>query len=353
MNRGIAPMGGEIDEGGMAESGISQHSISGGTMEDVKKCWNTYALDRANSFKPAELTPAKFEKCLSELEKISQSSDRRDPLIIPLMRYKQWNPAEFASLCGQNQTRINALIQRTQPKLSYEGYLLKALDYDPEELKKGINDLKVREKILGELGYDWRPDDTLMNPAWSEKLHFQTGFDTHPKNSTYEYETFSNTQFNLILTDIINFKLTGKLHETVHCQQQNWVPYDTIKPQLLKRKKPEDQRYKRLHLLFDLSHRPVAFQTREQRESLLKPFPILLGSTQITPGRVRNEKVIPSGATLGADIDVMFVRPQDSAAALNWLKANSLAHKISLYSSELLNVKEKKSGCFCFTRGAK
>ncbi len=347
LNRGIAPMGGELNMGGMAELGVNQHSISGGTMADVELCWNRYALDRANSFKPDQLTPAKFEETLSELEKTPQSSEHWDPLVINLMRYKQWNPEEFAKLCGQNQARIDALIKQTQPRLSYPDYLLKALEYDPEEMKKGISDLSAREKILEELGYAWKKDDFFMNQIWTDKWHWQTGLDTHPASENYQYDKFDKAQYSRMLFDIINIKLTGNLHNEVrYLRGDPWIPYDTIQPQLLKRKTPEDQKYKRLHLLFDLSHRPVTFQTREQRESLVKPFPILLGSTRMYGEQIRNERVIPSGAALGTDIDVMIVRPQDSAAAANWLKANSLAHKIALYSSEVLNARPAREISF-------
>lgn len=336
LNRGIAPMSGELTWGGMNYNGLSQTSICGGSIDDVDKCWKTYALDRSNSFNPDELTPAKFAETLDELEKTRQTSDRWDLLIISLMRYKQWKPEEFTLLCTQNQARIDALVKRTKPQASYADLLLKALDYDEEKLKKGIDDLKIRKEILEEFDYEWSEKGTLMNSAWSNKWQSLTGLETAPGCATYPDEEFSKSQFEKILADIINIKLTGNLHKEVTCFQRTWNPYNEIHLQLSVRRKPEDTRYKRLHLLFDPAHQPMTFRTLEQKESVLKPFPLLLGSTSADPSSYQYQLYIPSGATLGTDIDVMIVRPQDQVAAAKWLKAHFLAHKIALYSAELL-----------------
>ncbi len=36
-------MGGEINMGGMHTDGVNQHSISGGTLDDIEKCWKEIA----------------------------------------------------------------------------------------------------------------------------------------------------------------------------------------------------------------------------------------------------------------------------------------------------------------------
>ena len=107
LNEGLAPMGGELDKGGMKHNGVNQKSISTETVRNLNRSWN-YASETSNSFQPETYSDPEslFSAILAQLEKLSPNDEDWDQLIIKLNRLKQWNPEAFIALVKKYDSQI-------------------------------------------------------------------------------------------------------------------------------------------------------------------------------------------------------------------------------------------------------
>lgn len=339
LEKGIAPMSGEIRSGGLLRRGVNQKCLSGSAIYEMQRSWSQYA-NESNCHFPAEKyanLPQVFEKSLDALEKMSPDEDAWDSTIITLLRGKQWDPESFQALINQNKGRIDQILQNIAHRCSYrEAAVLKALDWNLEELKEACNDENKRQKIEEELGLspdNWYKDTTgytmrsaifpqwlrVFEESWKIIINMVLKARVHGKNK----------ETNL-------FELQWQLRADQEAEEQLRTLMDT---RIRKNMIPFQKRLQRLALVFSP---PIISLKEAEREMIRTPFPILLASTTSKAKmHFTKTEVVLEKAQLGKEVDLMFVESKHMQTVQNWLISHQLSYKVKVLDAKLIEEMDK------------
>jgi len=370
LEEGIAPMSGEIGLGGMKANGVNQRWISADVIERIDRCWN-YAQHTSRSFEePApELFLERLGKSFESLKDNSPDDDSWDPLMIDLLRLKQWNPEWFAKGCQEHSEEIEALKKNILAKISFrEMWMIELLEHPIEELRAAINNPEVREQVN-------KKYFTLMGgwgfcPWWedSEGSTFLKKILNSEEDCFKKYFKFRYLDLG---ADIVGFRLFGEkeieralelykkpgdkleFHEMYtlsllkQFQKETGLPLtvenvlqkmvrDKLDARLAYNMKPFKKRYERLLKIFDPAPPKVQLGDRERR-LISASYPILLASTKITPMQpVATTEYNFSQGRIGDEIDMMFVPEERMVEAADWLNIHHLQGRVELYPASLV-----------------
>jgi hypothetical protein len=359
LEKGIAPMSGEISKGGLASHGINQTQLSTDTIGGISRCWD-YAQRISHTFDPKEYKNA--EKFF--IGKLYELSDD-DPLswdatLIFLYRLKQWNPLEFELLCQKHADKISALKEgfkaHTCPQ---ETLILKALDYDESKVKLARKNENIRQEIEKE----WPCITKSWNIEWYDKQLWGNRY------SFIGFKSALSLNWNLTREIIYYiFKLKTYTEEEIKeknikekvqnhfCKLQEAralfensdqnldKAMDVLRSIAGKRIKNQTVPYNKVlkrfeRLFFD---KPSVHFSAEDIEHLQKPFPILVASTTSKSSRAHrlNEVNIPQ-AKLGQEIDLMFVCPENLQTMKQWTESHNLDKKVRILDINFLEEAKK------------
>ncbi len=348
LDKGLAPMCGEIFRGGMVQHGINQNRISADTIRNIELCWH-YASNVSNSFE-ANL----FEDCevlfLNFLENIFHPLiGENDSNLVRMFQFKQWKPVEFINLCEKHKGEIqdfrDKIWLRSSPN---EAKLLRALAISNKNIGREMN-VKERSRMW----QDMFPGDLEF---------FTEEYDISWLDGDYDrilsLNFFKSNSLRTQIEAILYIKYHGKKGlETVYDNDENSYTWENIVRQFGKNvtveeildslKKRIDARIKyrnkhlakrilRLEQLFDTQ--PKINFSENDRLQITKPFPILMASTKLPAICVRvDSECNLRKAQLGTDIDLLFVEEPNIPTMQQWLDSQLLLPgKVHVLSSEIL-----------------
>lgn len=377
LDQGIAPMSGEIDKGGMGANGLSQRWISADVIEGIDRCWE-YASHISRSFHAPdpETILRQLGHCLEDLKTARPDHDDWDPLMVRLLRLKQWSPEIFAKFHEEHKEEIEAVKRRifTDPS-SKEAEILEILDLPVEELQKAQEDEEVRKKINDR--YFPSTASWSGNEWWIDRrcLYFLINLlDSEEKGL---YKNFDNpSSFLLLKASVCGFKTSGKqgiekilelkkkdpatmrsfeiyyLDLILRSEQETGLPLtyenflqvqvrDKIEARIRRNMGPIKKRYERLLQILD-PNPPKLLLKEDDKTLITASYPVLLGSTRLKPMKACGcrEYNFPS-AKLGADIDLMFVPEERMQQTRTWLQTHRLDNEIDLYPASLVEEMQK------------
>ncbi len=357
LDCGFAPMSGEIALGGMTPKGVNQRALSTDTIRGFERCWD-YATNISKSFNASEYElneESLFLKNIDFLKSLTSHDDVWDPTIVSLMRLKQWQPDRFEELTKKYINEI-AVLKKTciGRQASSENLILKALDYNVEELQKA----KTPEEIKKEVGAieatfpgvfeafnrKWyvesranRIGRLFLNPCWFDSIN----------------ENLNAIVFNILLARAFGdeelalikaYAAADKFNLNTHYEIQKELGEDFtaeifvnhfVRKKIQESILPSQRRYERLLSLFDVL--PKIRFTERERSLIKNPFPVLLSSTQTKSyGKSDQTEFHLSEATLGKEIDQLFVNIDDMPAMIQWLKDHLLENCVSVKDVTLL-----------------
>jgi len=354
LDRQIAPMSGEIVCGGMRRQGINQRLICGNhPVWGFDESWD-YATKISHSFNPKIDMDETFKKCLNCLP--SPESDEWDPVLIQLLRLKQWDPERFEVLCLENRE----IIERKKKDVLEQGpsgRILKAIDYPIEELQKAKDDSQVRDRIDALFHIKDLYDFFDKHKHWALEC---SGLDViipiFPDSGIVEA---ASLHWARIIHTVFRLRLYGDMgladlrkqahHSKVYLKkhpeakilfakdkQKRFLSPEVIIEKLIREKielriQSFAPRFQRMLKILDYKRSPVQL-TKTDRDQLAHPFPMLLASTQL---KENNQKeAYPSEvsqARFGKDIDLIFVPSEHTTETEDWLKSNNLETQVAVY----------------------
>ncbi len=323
LQNGIAPMSGEISCGGMDVQGTNQNSISALPIEGANKSWEDYAKKKMYHFpvEKYENIETTFVADLESLKSLSPADDKWDTVIVSLLRSKQWNPKGFAELCKKYENQIKQVIQAGIEKSSLrENSILKALDWDLDDLRAACTDETKRKAIEKELGsfneddsFDWYKNDKggslrLISTYFINDLNFHWKTIVHV---ILKVKLKSKDHWDIADVNAIRKNLNLRI-------QKNLIPYK--------------RRFERLQMAFE---RPPAVNLTEQDRAMIQsPFPILFASTK-TKGKSHIKELSVKSAQLEKDINIIFVDKQNISTMNQWLR-NQDIHTVQVLDAKYL-----------------
>lgn len=362
LNKGLAPMSGEISGGGMAPLvGFNQRGISTDTIQGLERCWRYACTDSLSSHFNVETyqdSEGFFKESLNALSRISLDNSRWDATLIDMTRLKQWQPEEFKRLCQLHAEKITALKTDVYSSSSLcETKALQLLNTSHEELQEYAR--TKNEDFVKRYN---------LNDDWSEKNMDSYGLDQLPSQFMGHGTTWRHNH-NII----IHMKLFGKeflddLKLQLIDKPADWKKWEKLDEKLddvllwnkLTRKCGDNleintiidkfirdklentiknnnrliqNRLDRLERLFDGTTKVEL--SEQERQMILQPFPILFGSTSKKANQNSSEYTIKE-ARLGVDIDQIYVKSENMAQMQNYLKENNLDNIVSLMDASLV-----------------
>lgn len=342
LQLGRAPMGGELRSGGMFVEGVNQTKISAVSIEDIGRAWNQYATNLSFKFsaeKYEDFEPA-FLCGLESLMSLSPDDHTWDEAIIFLLRAKQWNPEEFTALCSKHCQKIEELKEKIIQRCSYrEHNILKALDWDLQELRLAIGDEEQIRSIETRLGI--QNDTKCVRPGqnWFDDTR---GIISLCTACGAQFMNRIDDNWQTLITIILKARLHGKIQGPNEFEQQLNIRMHKEAEQTIRKKMearihknmiPFKKRYQRLLNLFDSP--PQMLLSEQDRSMIVSPFPVLFVSTRTkATAHPSGKEIVIERAQLGKDIDLVFVKPENLLEMQNWLKQFNLEDKVKAYSSE-------------------
>ncbi len=342
LQRGVAPMSGELTSGGLITTGVNQSRISAVPIEDIAEAWNNYANQIQFHFpveKYEDLEPL-FLSNLESLTAISPDDHTWDVIIISLIRAKQWNPNCFEDLCLKYNQKIEELKEKTAQKCSYrEHSILKALDWDLEDLRLACTDEGRRKSVEMELGIESETVAGRQGNNWYDDNDGITSLKTAEQPYLMNH---IDKKWETIVTVILKARIYGKPQGSNEFERQLFIKScekteqtirNLMKERIQMNMIPFENRYRRLLNAFDS---PSSVQlSATDRDMITSPFPILFASTKTkATTRPSGSEIVLECAQLGKDIDLVFVKPENLKEMHDWLKQYELHDKVKVYSSE-------------------
>ncbi len=358
LDRQIAPMSGEITQGGMTPNGVNQTLISGCLAKDINISWN-YADKTSHSFDIHVCIAKEFKSSLDVLMRASPEHDEWDSTLISLLRLKQWDPKEFEQLCFEHRNTIET-IKKESLERSPSKRVLKAIDCPLEELEKAKEDLEAQQRINafigGKNGINWieKPDGKILfecrevffYPKQSVDLLNQSPLKTPSLIKTvFRLRLYGNTELELLREVAPRFEKTEPVKALLAKDKKGRllsaeaIIQRVIREKIELRLKHYHLRYNRMLSIFD---NPPLVQFRDvERQMIALHFPLLLASTHVKPVESYHHEYKIQQAIIGKEIDLFFVKPEHVPAAQDWLKDHNLQERISVYPSTLIDEIEK------------
>lgn len=382
LERGIAPMCGEISCGGMKTNGVNQSRISVDTIEGVERCWS-YATKISHSFNEKnyyvdeyddkfECYDDYFSGTIYELEKLTPNDHVWDQILVDLYRLKQWDPDTFVKLCNKYREKIDTLNERlTTLHSEQEMLVLKALNYDTKKLRQAIDNESTYRELENDfpfMNYDRRTGYSIK--IWGSKDINTSGIMQiemfRPYKDGYWSYDFATKHYMNICYAILHLKLYGQeklidsimRNSTLEDKQNQLKKYDPsgtpqiqkvlenyitpiIQGRMNKNALPYKRRMERFEKLFNEA--PKVRFDNEDLNHLRAPFPILFGSTKQKSREFgRGSEYHISRSRLGKDIDVAFVKEEHVEKIEQWLIKNQLSGSIRVHNfSELDAIKSE------------
>lgn len=348
LDRGIAPMSGEILRGGTRLNGINQRWISADSTENIDRCWK-YATSLSFTFSPPSTEDLKerFFFLLEALSTTKLDSDSLDSTIVDFLRLKQWDPDLFQEQVHTHQEMIAKLLASFTESLSCaELQMLELLEAPLPNLKSPEEIQAINEKYFSDAFnvntlYWWRKENWLRRVfVWLKD----------------DFAAFESRHVEIKVI-ILGFRLFGAENLANRDNETIFLPSDLTLENILQEqfRKPLQARLKAnkgilerrfCRLSETLSSNPPALKLGDRgRELLASAYPVLLGSTKILPLQttVRSEYNFAQ-ALLGKEIDLMFVPNEHLVSAKTWAQEATL--DITIYSSEMVEelIALKKQG---------
>lgn len=256
LQRGIAPMCGEISCGGLSKANaVNQKYLSVETIEGITRCAdyanNVSYSSKSNApkegyvsvktgtpFIPEEWSD-KFinagvktgiirERSIQEsmeesflegiklFQSITPDSANWDPELIKLYQLKQWEPDIFMALCEKHRDKINAIYEAIKQKhSSKEMIVLKALKYDTEKLMNAINDDNVREEVEADFPYLKQFNKSWTNGSVSQYFFSLISPLIYPSKEEYDDGGWNYTfhlDYQKNYKNILSLKMFGQAY---------------------------------------------------------------------------------------------------------------------------------------------
>lgn len=360
LNRGIAPMSGELDYGGMKTYGINQNYLSVETIRAFNRCF-AYASKISHSFDSSKYENAEkiFIEQLKYLKNLSPNNHTWDNCLIKLIRLKQWNLSQFIKLCEKHANTIQQIKDRIIFSSSeHEMLVLKALDYDLDELKQAQTDNKVRNKIKNEF-YPHLDGGFYNNWDGNDKVIQDDSLNCFIIGNKFSHGFESET---MIIWHTIRLRLVGEKELSYlqkYCEKNSddqlaqliWKKIkeragdppdlkvlmdklirEKIQARIKNNMKPFEMRFQRLLQVFNTKSE---IQLNENdRNFIQKPFPMIIASTKMKSQYRSLQEYNIKNATFGKDVDLIFVNKENQSQFADWLKQNSLDQKIQVFGME-------------------
>lgn len=356
LNKGIAPMCGELTKGGMNTDGINQEWISVETIRNLPRSWK-YAASVSNSFNPSKFENAEqfFTETLEHLKKISPDDSSWDVCVISLLQLKQWNPELFKILISKLQESIDQLIHEAVKKTGHlEGKVLETLQYPVEELKKASHDEQSRKEVeskYSNLPYGWYKKEVFSLPiAWILEAKY------------HDYGFIRCGGWHQLICCVIDMRLYGderiqELKESALkdedalrllknlqklCGEEPkssdllQLVKEKIEKRILSKQCSSAKRILRLKAAFNKDINVKI--SEEEKVMITSPFPILIASTKTKCFFLNGDgEAQIASAKWGDEVDVLFVEPKDMLAVKSWLEKQELTNKVQVHSSSLIS----------------
>ncbi len=348
LNDGLAPMSGELKLGGMKVNGANQKALSAETIRNIKRTIDyaegSYQSFVATKFQDPDMV---FKSTLDLLKKSYPADNEWDQHILLLLQLKQWDPDTFERLLKKYASEIQAVLKETSGKLSYqESMIEKAIHYPIEKLRGDHEEVEREFPALADFPNNKWYKASIVNPVHALM---------EAKISSDQYFINANG-WKHILFDVINFRLfqeevleTKKSTDPIHryvwgniedrCGSElnaEIILKKCVSEPLQSRQKMVDgslqMRFERLKSVFE---RPAKVRfSKEEREWIEKPFPVLIASTKSSCQMNGNKEANVTSAILGKEADVILVYEKDITAVRTWLKEHSLEKLVQVHTIE-------------------
>ncbi|MBI5346232.1 MAG: HD domain-containing protein [Chlamydiae bacterium] len=364
LDKGIAPMGGELGMGGMVPDGVSQNQISVETIRDLPRVWK-YAENISNSFNPQIFEEAEtlFKSILDELQKSNPSNGSWEDYLIKLLRLKQWNPELFEQLQKKYSQTIEQIIQEPQKQLFFrESMILEALNYPEAELKQAVSDKAARKKLFEKIPVleEEMREESDWTDSYCNGNDPLCSFVNDKKFTQYDDDIIIRCRFwRRIVCLVIKIRLFGDEYLKNLINPRDWYKEDVAKlksllgdsftiAQFLNKMVREkvENRIKAKSLSSDkiilrlknVFEKNLGIKINEdEKQFITSPFPILVGSTKTKCFfRYETSEANISSAKWGEELDIVFVRNKDLEPMSNWLKMHGLKDKVQIYPIETI-----------------
>ncbi len=356
LNKGIGPMCGELNLGGMAPDGVNQKWISVETIRDLYRSWS-YAAGISNSFKASKFENGEqfFEETINKLQKISPDDSMWDSHVISLLQLKQWDPKTFEILIKKYCKNIDQLIFSAVSKTFVkEGEVLAAFQYPEDLLQKVINDAQARKDVESR----W-PDLKDFNGWHKKKRPYSNPFISIVDIKYHDYHFVKCRKWLDLIESVIQIRLYGNeyLQELRiksdggdnddwaniqnFCEKEPTVLniLESIKEKIEKRiQSKQGLSANKILRLKNIFRKDLNVKISELGKAMItSPFPILVASTKSKCFFLNgtSEANIPF-AKWGEEVDLVFVKLTDVLKMTNWLETNNLIDKIKVLSVSLL-----------------
>ena len=339
LNKGLAPMGGELYRSGMCTIGVNQKWISVETIRNLPRALQ-YATHISNSFNPSiyQDNEGYFMDRLERLETLFIKDDMWDTTIIELLRLKQWKPDLFATFQEIHSERINQLIGAVGSRLyPIESMLLDVLKAPKEELSHWTDSEETIKAV--EEKYP-----TLKDYVSCFRKYNLSEF----KNAKYDDYNFLKCKgYVWILAAVRDWRLHGeeRMKELSENSRASLGKLFGKEPTLdlilqkLVREKIETRiraegsepvnRAVRLKTVFEQI--PTIRFSDKEKEMITNPFPILIASTKSKCYFLNGEtEASLISAKWGEDVDLIFVHDKNISEMKDWLEKQGLQEKIRL-----------------------
>lgn len=387
LNKGIAPMCGELSQGGLFTSGVSQQWISCETIRNLSRCWN-YAATISNSFDPSKFEDAErfFTESLKRLKNITPFDSLWDIHVISLLQLKQWSPKVFELLTNKYQNAIERLIFEAMKITFYrECEILEAIQYPDMKLKQAIYDEQIRkevEKKCPTLNTNWYKQEKNDNGYYVGEIVDMDYSDSYFIHGGGDSIFSRCPGWKFLVTNLIRIRLCGdeaiqdlKLYSDVMTErirlqgdeamqdlrnhsyimmERKWkklqklcgeepkvsdllrVVKEKIEKRIQSKQCSMEKRILRLRNVFikDLNVKI----SEDEKPMINSPFPIMIASTKTKCFFLcGNSEASIISAKWGDEIDVVFVKPENISAMTNWLEKQGLADKVQVHDQSMIS----------------
>ncbi|OHE71037.1 MAG: hypothetical protein A2007_03220 [Verrucomicrobia bacterium GWC2_42_7] len=359
LQKGVAPMSGELTMGGLRTNGVSHNAISGCTIRNIKR--NLEYADNSSRTGCDTQPYIDFEKAfdgeLAEIIKAGVDHGADYAVLyqksIPLYRLKQWNYSEWQVCVTKSINKINEFIEFLENNSAPKDTLviLKVLDYDAKLLSSQIQlaqegDLSGWYQFCNRIGFNLSFQSYQECVKWYS--HSVPGLD-----DAFRY--YKSNGINGLLEEIIYVRLLpeARLDPKGHvgnCEDLDiWVSYaevlEKIRMETLKFQKDAIRYNNELNLRRLFFEPPLVQLSMDGKRLIDVHFPVVFGSTKLIPKNLGTECTLSKGV-LGQDIDVMWVPAERIHEVESWKqKGGPVLLNLKIRPLEELRKMSEKSLC--------
>ena len=265
---------------------------------------------------------------------------------------KQWEPKLFEKLQKEYSVIIEEIIHHATKKMFYrEAMILEALNYPEVEFKKAAYDESTQKEIESKFPF---LDEKYRYSVWSKEndpMYFLVLFAQYDDYSIINHQSWKDIIFNIVNFRTFSNEFMKDFDPKDYGTRPGSEVLAKLNPESLeatfflkkvvgekieKRIQAKSLSFgKRLLRLKNVFEKNLAINfSGEEKQLILSPFPLLIGSTKKKSYFLKEDKreANISSAKWGEEIDILFVKDDNIQTIKNWLERHGLTNKIQVHS---------------------